>query len=65
MAHESVLKKIDETANLWNKTKDSKYKEQWYKLVKEFADGTYYSKRWDVSSGRSDQTDDYRNRTGI
>ena len=35
MAHESVLKKIDETANLWNKTKDSKYKEQWYKLLKE------------------------------
>jgi len=65
MAHESVLKKIDETANLWNKTKDSKYKEQWYKLVKEFADGTYYSERWDVSSGRSDQTDDRRNRTGI
>ncbi len=65
MAHELVLKKINETANLWNKTKDSKYKEQWYKLVREFAHGTYYPKRWDVSSGRSDQTDDYRNRTSI
>ena len=32
-------KKIDEVANLWNKTKDSKYKEIWYKLLKEFTNG--------------------------
>ena len=25
--------KLDELANLYNKTKDSKYKEQWYKLI--------------------------------
>ena len=33
------LKEIDEAANLWNKTRSLKYKERWYKLVKEFADG--------------------------
>ena len=32
-------KKIDEVANLWNKTKDPKYKEIWYKLLKEFENG--------------------------
>ena len=26
--------KLDELANLYNKTKDSKYKEQWYELIK-------------------------------
>ena len=32
-----TLKKINEAANLWEKTKDPKYKDLWYKLVKEFA----------------------------
>ncbi len=31
--------KINDLANLWEKTKDPKYKDLWYKLVKEFADG--------------------------
>jgi hypothetical protein len=26
--------KLDQLANLWNKTKDIKYKNLWYKLVK-------------------------------
>jgi hypothetical protein len=26
--------KLDQLANLWNKTKDIKYKNSWYKLVK-------------------------------
>ena len=34
-----TLEKINELANLWEKTKDPKYKDLWYKLVKEFADG--------------------------
>ena len=29
--------KINELANLWEKTKNPKYKDLWYKLVKEFA----------------------------
>ena len=34
-----MMKKIDKLANLWEKTKDTKYKDLWYKLVKEFGDG--------------------------
>ena len=33
------MQKIDDIANLWNKTKDPRYKDLWYKLVKEFGDG--------------------------
>ena len=32
-----TLEKINKTANLWEKTKNPKYKDLWYKLVKEFA----------------------------
>ena len=42
-------KKIDELAVLWNKTKDPKYKNLCYKLIKEFADGSDYFKRRVVS----------------
>ena len=41
------LKKIDEAANNWNKTKDSKYKDLWYKLIKEF----FYGK--DINNNNS------------
>ena len=34
-----MTKDLDSLANLWNKTKDPKYKDLWYKLVKEFGDG--------------------------
>ena len=34
-----MQKKIDSIAILWEKTKDPKYKDLWYKLVKEFVDG--------------------------
>ena len=30
-------KKIDEEAKLWEKTKDEKHKENWYKLLKQFS----------------------------
>ena len=30
-----MTKKIDQVANLWNQTKDPKYKDLWYKLIKE------------------------------
>jgi len=47
-------KKIDELAVLWNKTKDPKYKNLWYKLIKEFvdvqnADNINTSVRWDTT----------------
>ncbi len=50
--------KIDEAAIMWNKTKDPKYKDLWYKLIKEFVDGSYNLKRWNVSVSSCNKTDD-------
>ena len=33
------MQKIDEAAVMWNKTKDPKYKDLWYKLIEEFVNG--------------------------
>ena len=43
----NLQKQLDEAANNWNKTKDPKYKDQWYKLVRKLARtyGYYNSKR--------------------
>ena len=30
-----MTKRIDQVADLWNKTRDPKYKDLWYKLIKE------------------------------
>ena len=56
-----TLQKIDEVAKRWNKTKDPKDKELWYKLIKEY--GLNNIKRRDVSSSSSDQADDGRHNT--
>ena len=56
-----TLEKINKAANNWNKTKDPKYKELWYKLIKEY--GLNNIKRRDVSSSSSDQADDGRHNT--
>ena len=45
----TTQKEIDEAANNYNKTKDPYYKDLWYKLVKEFADGADYFKRRTIS----------------
>ena len=34
------MKEINEAANMWNKTKDPKYKDLWYKLIKEYVERT-------------------------
>ena len=47
--------KIDEAANKWNKTKDPKYKDLWYKLVREY--GTFI----DHTTGRNVQFGSDRN----
>ena len=44
-----MQKKIDDAAIMWNKTKDPYYKDLWYKLVKENANGTNNFKRRAVS----------------
>ena len=56
------LKKIDEVAVRWNKTKDPKDKELWYKLIKEWS-GNNNTKRWTISSDTSNRTDDRKYKT--
>jgi hypothetical protein len=53
----SQIKDPDELANLWNKTKDPKYKELWYKLIKEMH-GLNNSERRTISTDSSHKTDD-------
>ena len=56
-----TLQKIDEVAKRWNKTKDPKDKELWYKLIKEY--GLNNTKRRNALSSSSDQADDGRHNT--
>jgi len=58
---QEMTKKLDELANLWEKTKDPKYKELWYNLVKEFADGLNNLERGTVSTDSSDKRNNGRN----
>jgi flavodoxin len=49
-----MMKKIDDAANMWNKTRDPQYKKLWYSLIEEFADGKDINNvnttvRWNVS----------------
>ena len=56
-----ILKKIDNAANMWNKTKDPQYKDLWYKLIKEYSNGTNNIDRRNVSSRSGDERNDRRN----
>jgi hypothetical protein len=50
-----TLQKIDEVAVRWNKTRDPKDKDLWYKLIKEY--GLNNNKRWNISTDSSYKTD--------
>ena len=50
-------KKIDNMANLWEKTKDPKYKNLWYKYIKEYVNGPNNIKRRTVSTDSSVKAD--------
>ena len=52
------LDKIDEAANNWNKTKDLYYKDLWYQLIKEFANGPHNIKRRVISINSCHKADD-------
>ena len=52
-----MRKTIDDVAKLWEKTKDPKYKDLWYKYIKEWAHGSNNSDRWNVSSSSSNERD--------
>ena len=56
-----TLQKINEVAVRWNKTKDPKDKELWYKLIKEW-NGINNTERPNVTSCSSNKTDDSMNR---
>jgi len=58
-----MITKIDELANLWNKTKNPKYKDEWYKYIKEWADGVNNIDRRNVSSSPSDRRDVIKSKT--
>ena len=58
MARELLLTKIDDAANMWNKTKDQKYKDLWYKLIKEYTDGTNNFQRRTLSINSCHKADD-------
>jgi len=58
MAQEQLLTKIDDAAIMWNKTKDQKYKDLWYKLIKEFSYGFDNTERWNVSVSSVNKADD-------
>ena len=49
---------LDEIAVMWNKTKDPKYKDQWYKLIKELANGLNNTERRIVSVSAINKADD-------
>ena len=53
-----MQKKIDDAANMWNKTKDPYYKNLWYKLIKEHVNGTNNFKRRTVSVNSCVKADD-------
>ena len=58
MAQEQLLKKIDQAAIMWNKTKDPKYKDLWYKLIKEFSYGSHNIERWNISISSINKAND-------
>ena len=51
-----MQKKIDEVANLWEKTKDPKYKDLWYKYIKEYVNGINYTNRRSISTSPSNES---------
>ena len=55
-----MTKDLDSLANLWNKTKNPKYKKLWYKLVKE-THGFNNTERWDLSTNSCYERNNGRN----
>ena len=58
MERKQLLTEIDEVALRWNKTRDPKDKDLWYKLIKEFNHGSNNTERWNVSVSSVNKADD-------
>ena len=56
-----MMQEIDDAAKMWEKTKDPKYKDEWYKLIRRFNTGLNIIERRVVSSSRSDKRNDKGN----
>jgi hypothetical protein len=54
MEQKQTLEKIDKIWKLWDKTKDPKYKDLWFKTVKEWADERNNIKRRAILSSTGD-----------
>lgn len=52
--------KIDEAARMFNKTKDPYYRDQWYKLIERFYNGTNNTERRVVPINTRNKKDDGR-----
>ena len=55
---QTLLQEDRRNSKQYNKTKDLYYKDLWYKLIKEWADGSYNTERWNVSVSSVNKTDD-------
>jgi hypothetical protein len=53
---------IDEAANMWDKTKDPKYKDLWYKLIKDYYENSQFLSKA-FSNSRSDTAPTVPNNT--
>ena len=49
---------LDKIAIKYNDTKKQYYKDLWYKKVKEWANGSYNTERWNVSVSSVNKADD-------
>ena len=56
----AMQNKIDEAARMFNKTKDPYYKDQWYKLVERFYNGTNNTERRVIPINTRNKKDDGR-----
>ena len=54
MEQEQTLEKINKIWKLWDKTKDPKYKDLWFKTIKEWADERNNIKRRAILSSTGD-----------
>ena len=56
-----MMQEIDDAAKMWEKTKDPKYKDEWYKLIRRFNNGLNIIERRAISPRGSDEGNDKGN----
>ena len=56
-----MMQEIDDAAKMWEKTKDPKYKDEWYKLIRRYINGLNIIERRAIPPRRSDEGNDEGN----